>query len=246
VRSSTPFRSTRRSVYNVYNYLTGPSYLLTLSTLKIPLPRIPHTAILNDKMSQHIIHTPPEEYEKDFKAQDEHVEHVNKLDNVPMSEAKVKAVRDVSPASSHLASGTLLTVRPLCMKPSQNRTSPAGARSRGIFTVGHFVRITRSWLTFPVAVFIAFCCACANGYDGSLMTAVIAMPHYRTVFGITDAKDDAWRISLIFSMYTVWVISASARLKLTVLAAPWSERHSPLSSLTDMDVERECLLAASL
>jgi hypothetical protein len=50
-------------------------------------------------MSQHLIHTPPEEYEKDFKAQDEHVEHVNKLGNAPMSEAKVKAVRDVSRAS---------------------------------------------------------------------------------------------------------------------------------------------------
>ncbi|KAK8844527.1 hypothetical protein IAR55_006373 [Kwoniella newhampshirensis] len=50
------------------------------------------------------------------------------------------------------------------------------------------------------AVFIAFCCACANGYDGSLMTAVLAMPHFQNTFhsGTTGSK-----VSVIFSLYTV-------------------------------------------
>ncbi|WWD22920.1 hypothetical protein CI109_107415 [Kwoniella shandongensis] len=50
------------------------------------------------------------------------------------------------------------------------------------------------------AVFIAFCCACANGYDGSLMTAVLAMPHFQNTFhsGTTGTK-----VSVIFSLYTV-------------------------------------------
>ncbi|KAK6908653.1 hypothetical protein I204_02054 [Kwoniella mangroviensis CBS 8886] len=50
------------------------------------------------------------------------------------------------------------------------------------------------------AVFVSFCCACANGYDGSLMTAVLAMPHFQNTFhsGTTGPK-----VSVIFSLYTV-------------------------------------------
>ncbi|CAK7199150.1 hypothetical protein SEUCBS139899_001822 [Sporothrix eucalyptigena] len=56
------------------------------------------------------------------------------------------------------------------------------------------------------AIFIAFCCACANGYDGSLMTAVLAMPHFQNTFnsGTTGTK-----VSLIFSLYTVGAMVAS-------------------------------------
>ncbi|KAL2256565.1 hypothetical protein VTK26DRAFT_1485 [Humicola hyalothermophila] len=49
-------------------------------------------------------------------------------------------------------------------------------------------------------IFIAFCCACTNGYDGSLMTSIIAMKHFQDQFA-TKAVGD--RASVIFSLYTV-------------------------------------------
>lgn len=52
-----------------------------------------------------------------------------------------------------------------------------------------------------VSIFVAFCCACANGYDGSLMTGIIAMPYFEKVYDI-----DAYPVktSLIMSLYTVY------------------------------------------
>lgn len=54
------------------------------------------------------------------------------------------------------------------------------------------------------AVFIAFCCACANGYDGSLMGAIIAMKPFQNTFhtGLTGEK-----IAIITSLYSVYVLS---------------------------------------
>ncbi|KAL1848913.1 hypothetical protein VTK73DRAFT_9984 [Phialemonium thermophilum] len=50
------------------------------------------------------------------------------------------------------------------------------------------------------AIFVSFCCSCANGYDGSLMTSVLAMDHFQKTFhsGTTGPK-----VSVIFSLYTV-------------------------------------------
>ncbi|KAF2998367.1 hypothetical protein E8E14_005582 [Neopestalotiopsis sp. 37M] len=50
------------------------------------------------------------------------------------------------------------------------------------------------------AVFVAFCCACANGYDGSLMTAIIAMDHFQATF---DTKSVGSKIAVMYSLYTV-------------------------------------------
>ncbi|KAJ5553879.1 hypothetical protein N7513_003838 [Penicillium frequentans] len=49
-------------------------------------------------------------------------------------------------------------------------------------------------------IFVAFLCACANGYDGSLMGSVLAMSHYQEVFktGLTGEK-----VSVVTSLYTV-------------------------------------------
>ena len=44
--------------------------------------------------------------------------------------------------------------------------------------------------------------ACTNGYDGSLMTSIIAMNDFQIQFG-TEADGD--RASIIFSLYTVYV-----------------------------------------
>ncbi|KXJ97332.1 lactose permease [Microdochium bolleyi] len=56
------------------------------------------------------------------------------------------------------------------------------------------------------SIFVAFCCACANGYDGSLMTGILAMPHFDRVYG---TESDAIRKSLIMSLYTVGAIVCS-------------------------------------
>jgi sugar porter (SP) family MFS transporter len=56
------------------------------------------------------------------------------------------------------------------------------------------------------SVFVGFCCACANGYDTSLMTGVIAMPHFQHVFqtGTTGTQ-----VAVIFSLYTVGAMVGS-------------------------------------
>ncbi|GAB1310672.1 Lactose permease [Madurella fahalii] len=50
------------------------------------------------------------------------------------------------------------------------------------------------------AIFVAFCCACANGYDGSLMTSIIAMKTFQTKFGTGDTGPT---VAAIFSLYPV-------------------------------------------
>lgn len=50
------------------------------------------------------------------------------------------------------------------------------------------------------AVFVAFCCACANGYDGSLMGSIIAMKPFQDTFGTGLAGE---RVAIITSLYSV-------------------------------------------
>lgn len=51
-----------------------------------------------------------------------------------------------------------------------------------------------------VCVFIAFCCACANGYDGSLMGSITVMPHFKSVM---HSENDGWKVSVMTSLYSV-------------------------------------------
>lgn len=57
----------------------------------------------------------------------------------------------------------------------------------------------------PVSIFVAFCCACANGYDGSLMTSVIAMPTFQAATKVNGKEigDTGSKVSVIFSLYSV-------------------------------------------
>ncbi|TDL29522.1 general substrate transporter [Rickenella mellea] len=48
--------------------------------------------------------------------------------------------------------------------------------------------------------FISFLCSCANGYDGSLMTAINIMPYYQSKF---NAGEVGSTTGIIFSIYTV-------------------------------------------
>ena len=47
--------------------------------------------------------------------------------------------------------------------------------------------------------------ACANGYDGSLMTSIIAMPHFQQTFGVQKVGTGA---AVVFSLYVVYVSQA--------------------------------------
>ncbi|KAJ5561890.1 hypothetical protein N7535_003646 [Penicillium sp. DV-2018c] len=49
-------------------------------------------------------------------------------------------------------------------------------------------------------IFVAFCCACANGYDGSLMGSILAMDHYQEIF---KTGMDGPKVSVVMSLYTV-------------------------------------------
>ncbi|KAL4799512.1 general substrate transporter [Aspergillus venezuelensis] len=85
-----------------------------------------------------------------------------------------------------------------------------GATTKAVFNAELFAAINETkiekWsktsihLYLTVCIFIAFCCACANGYDGSLMGAVLAMNHYQLTFntGLTGPK-----VSVVTSLYTV-------------------------------------------
>jgi hypothetical protein len=52
-----------------------------------------------------------------------------------------------------------------------------------------------------VCIFVAFCCACANGYDGSLMGSILAMDHYQEIF---KTGMDGPKVSVVMSLYTVY------------------------------------------
>jgi hypothetical protein len=49
-------------------------------------------------------------------------------------------------------------------------------------------------------VFVAFLCACANGYDGTLLTGILSMPHFQATF---KTGVDGPKVSLIACLYTV-------------------------------------------
>ena len=51
-------------------------------------------------------------------------------------------------------------------------------------------------------IFIAFCCACANGYDGSLMSSILAMGPFQETFGSGLVGQ---RTSLLSCLYSVYV-----------------------------------------
>ncbi|EJD53532.1 putative MFS lactose permease [Auricularia subglabra TFB-10046 SS5] len=60
---------------------------------------------------------------------------------------------------------------------------------------------TRDSMILLAGGFISYMCAIANGYDGSLMGAITAMPYYKDYF--KGAADFTAGTGLIFSIYTV-------------------------------------------
>ncbi|AEO70640.1 7b631b26-01bc-4e01-952b-bb8dd668b6a9 [Thermothielavioides terrestris] len=73
------------------------------------------------------------------------------------------------------------------------------------------------------AIFIAFCCACANGYDGSLMTSIIAMEPFQEKFQTGGSTGS--RVSVIFSLYTV---GAMVGAPFAAVIADWYGRRKAM------------------
>ena len=63
---------------------------------------------------------------------------------------------------------------------------------------------SKSTLHLFFSVFIALCCSFINGYDGSLLTGILAMPHFQATFGTTTTGS---KVSLLASLYTVYVLA---------------------------------------
>ncbi|KAI9368393.1 general substrate transporter [Aspergillus egyptiacus] len=83
-----------------------------------------------------------------------------------------------------------------------------GAKTKAVFNAELYAAIhetkierwSRTSIHLYFCIFIAFCCACANGYDGSLMGSVLAMSHYQKVF---ETGMDGPEVSVVTSLYTV-------------------------------------------
>ncbi|KAL4866130.1 hypothetical protein BDV12DRAFT_138511 [Aspergillus spectabilis] len=83
-----------------------------------------------------------------------------------------------------------------------------GAKTKSVFNAELYAAVNETkierWSKTSIhlyfCIFISFCCACANGYDGSLMGSVLAMKHFQNTFHIGM---DGSKVSVVTSLYTV-------------------------------------------
>ncbi|CRG88476.1 Lactose permease [Talaromyces islandicus] len=83
-----------------------------------------------------------------------------------------------------------------------------GAKTKEVFNAELYAAIEETsierWSKTSIhlyfAIFVSFCCACANGYDGSLMGAALAMDYFQSTFhtGLSGEK-----VSVVTALYTV-------------------------------------------
>ncbi|KAL2817913.1 general substrate transporter [Aspergillus cavernicola] len=118
----------------------------------------------------------------------------------------------------------------------QGRTAEKpGAKTKAVFNAELYAAVNETkierWSKTSIhlyfCIFIAFCCACANGYDGSLMGSVLAMDHYQNVF---NTGMDGPKVSVVTSLYTVGSMVA------TPISAVISDRFG----------RRKCMFAGGL
>ncbi|KAI0905845.1 putative MFS lactose permease [Ustulina deusta] len=84
----------------------------------------------------------------------------------------------------------------------------SGAKAKGVQNAELYAAVQESKInlwskesrTIYLAIFTAFLCACANGYDGSLLTGIVAMDQFQNVF---HSGKTGPTVSVLFSLYTV-------------------------------------------
>ncbi|KAI0390735.1 lactose permease [Xylariaceae sp. FL0594] len=83
-----------------------------------------------------------------------------------------------------------------------------GAQAKEVFNAELYAALQETkietWskesLLLYLSIFTAFLCACANGYDGSLLTGIVAMEQFQNTF---HSGKTGPTVSLLFSLYTV-------------------------------------------
>ncbi|KAI0408462.1 putative MFS lactose permease [Xylaria palmicola] len=84
----------------------------------------------------------------------------------------------------------------------------SGAKAKGVQNAELYAALQETKInpwskesrTLYLAIFTSFLCACANGYDGSLLTGIVAMDQFQDVF---HSGKTGPTVSLLFSLYTV-------------------------------------------
>ncbi|OBT50257.1 hypothetical protein VE04_09415 [Pseudogymnoascus sp. 24MN13] len=103
---------------------------------------------------------------------------------------------------------------PVVAEGSGKTANNEGAKEREVYNAELYAAIQESRIPpwskaarkLYLCVFIAFCCACANGYDGSLMGSIIVMPHFQSRM---HNGNDGWQVSVMTSLYSVGSIVAT-------------------------------------
>ncbi|KAH7040857.1 lactose permease [Microdochium trichocladiopsis] len=124
--------------------------------------------------------------------------------------AESKSVQNVDTIGVH----DDLHARVIVAEGTGKTAQQEGAKAKTVHNAELFAAIQESpiarWSKESIhlyfSIFVAFCCACANGYDGSLMTGIIAMPKFEKVYEIENYPI---KTSLIMSLYTVGAIVCS-------------------------------------
>ncbi|KAI1809373.1 lactose permease [Poronia punctata] len=83
-----------------------------------------------------------------------------------------------------------------------------GAKAKEVFNAELYAalqetkieRWSKESLILYLSIFTAFLCACANGYDGSLLTGIVAMEQFQDTF---HSGKTGPTVSLLFSLYAV-------------------------------------------
>ncbi|KAI1380504.1 general substrate transporter [Hypoxylon crocopeplum] len=115
----------------------------------------------------------------------------------------------------HNVGGVLVSHEHVAVSEGTGATaSTSGAKAKVVHNAELYAAIQETKINYKskesihlyCSILIAFCCACANGYDGSLLTGVVAMDHFQRTFhsGTTGTV-----VALMFSLYTVGAMVGS-------------------------------------
>ncbi|KAI2627009.1 general substrate transporter [Hypomontagnella submonticulosa] len=106
-------------------------------------------------------------------------------------------------------SGVLVSHKDVHVSEGSSATvSAPGAKAKVVHNADLYAAIQETKIDYKsrdsihlyFSIFIAFCCACANGYDGSLLTGVVAMDHFQNTF---HSGKTGTLVAIMFSLYTV-------------------------------------------
>lgn len=110
--------------------------------------------------------------------------------------------------------GTATAHIPIVAEGTGKTAQISGAKQKEVYNAEFYAAIAESniprWskrsLHLYYCVFIAFCCACANGYDGSLIGSITFMTQFQKQM---NSEATGWKVSVIASLYSAGSIIAT-------------------------------------